>query len=123
MRRSRWRRDWVSEGLEARGEGRGTSKFGSHAHRFDRAGGFGAALPSQIECRAMGDASAHDGQAERNVHGTVHSQKLERDVPLIVIHGDDGIELAIAGAEQERVGRVGALDLQSSAAPRLRRGR
>ena len=45
------------------------------------------------------------GRPKRHVHGAVHGQQLDRDVSLIVIHGHHGVELAVARAADQRVGR------------------
>ena len=57
-------------------------------------------LPGDVEGRAVGHAGANDRQAERHVHRAVHGQELDRDVPLIVVHGHHGVELAVAGTDQ-----------------------
>ncbi len=63
------------------------------------------ALPGAIERRAVGGKQgADDRQAERDVHRSVHRQELQRDMPLVVIHRHHGVELAVAGADHQRVG-------------------
>ena len=52
----------------------------------------------------MGDARADDWQAERHVDRAVHAEQLERDVPLIVVHGHHRVERAVAGFDHQRVG-------------------
>src|SRR4051812_22461398 len=77
---------------------------GGDADGLDEAGGLGAALPGDIEGRAMRDAGADDRQAERDVDRSVETDRLERDMALIVVHRDHGVELAGHGAHEQRVG-------------------
>ncbi len=69
-----------------------------NADRFDHAARLSPALPSQIECRSVSDASSHNRQAQRDVYRAMHAKQLERYVSLIVIHGHHGVELAVASA-------------------------
>ena len=43
----------------------------------------------------------------------LEAQRLDGDVPLVVIHGDDDIKLAAAGAREQRVGGQRAGDAQA----------
>ena len=43
-------------------------------------------------------------------------KQLQRDVALVVIHGHDGVELAVAGGDHQRVGRQRAGDVEAAAA-------
>jgi hypothetical protein len=45
----------------------------------------------------------------------VHSQQLERDVPLIVVHRHDAIELASRGTDHERIAGQRAAEIESLA--------
>ena len=64
-------------------------------------------MPGAVERRAVGDAGAHDRQAEREVHGRVHAEEFEGDVPLVVIHGNNRVKFAVAGADHQRISRDG----------------
>lgn len=81
-----------------------------HTGRFRRA------LPGAIERRTVCHAGTYDGQAQGNVYRAVHSQKLERDMPLIVIHGDDGVEFAIPRPNHQRIGGEGAYRVDAEGA-------
>lgn len=53
-------------------------------------------------------AGAGFRQAEGDVHGVVEVQQLERDEPLVMVHCNDGVEVAAGGVAENRVGHGGA---------------
>jgi hypothetical protein len=55
----------------------------------------------------MIDRGPDDRQAERDIHGLAERQQLDRNQSLVVIAGDDGVELAAGGADEHSVGRKG----------------
>ena len=65
----------------------------------------GLARSGDVEGSAVIDRGAVDRQAERDVHGGVEGDELDRDVALVVILRDDQIEGAVIGAVEDRVGR------------------
>ncbi len=79
---------------------------GGDPRRGDQAGGGGqgVALPGDVERGAVGNARPHDRQAERHVHGAVEADRLEGDVPLVVVHRDHGVELTADRAMEQSVG-------------------
>jgi hypothetical protein len=50
------------------------------------------------------DGGAHERQAYGDVHAGFESEDLHRTVTLVVIHRHDEIEVAAAGAKEERIG-------------------
>ena len=85
------------------------------------AGRFRFALPGDVEGGAMIDRRANDRQTERHVHRNVKCQRLERNVPLVVIHANETIGLAPAGGQEGRVGRQRAFHVEALAARLLDR--
>ena len=57
-----------------------------------------------VECRAVIHRAAVYRQADRDVHGGVERDQLDRDVALVVILRDHQIESAIVGAMINGVG-------------------
>ena len=53
-------------------------------------------------------AGARFGEAEGDVHGGVEVEQFERDEALVVIHGDDGVEMALCGVAENGIGDGGA---------------
>ena len=47
-------------------------------------------------------------------------KQLQRDVPLVVVHGHDGVELAVAGPHHQRVGRERAGHVETRSRGRRR---
>ncbi len=74
-----------------------------HPHRRDQAGWIGKALAGDVECGSVRHAGTHDRQAEGHVHRAVEADGLERDVPLVMIHGHDGVVCAAECMIKERV--------------------
>ena len=73
-------------------------------------------LPGDVEGGPVGHAGPDDRQAERDVHGAVEADRLDGDVPLVVVHGDHGVELAAEGAGEQGVGGDRALTTSTPAA-------
>src|SRR5688572_21297276 len=64
------------------------------------AAGVGCALPGDVAGSAVIDARADDRQAERRVHGRIEGEGLHWNVPLVVIHADEGVgRLPLPGQE------------------------
>ena len=72
-----------------------------------------APLPGDVERRAVGHAGPHDRQPQRDVHRAMHPQELQRDVPLVVVHGDNGVETPVASLHHERVDRQRPFEVQA----------
>lgn len=53
-------------------------------------------------------AGARFRQAEGDVHGVVEIEEFERDESLVVIHGDDGVEVTAGGVAEHGIGHGGA---------------
>ena len=86
----------------------GSGQFAGEADGGDHGRGIGEAFAGDGEGGAMVRAGAGFWQAEGDVHGVVEIEQFERDEPLIVIHGDDGIEVAAGGIAEDGVGHGGA---------------
>ena len=56
--------------------------------------------------------SAHDGQPEGDIHPGLKRQQLERDVPLVVVHGHVGPHLLPASGQERRIRRQRPLHCQ-----------
>ncbi len=63
-------------------------------------------VPRDIEGRAVIDRCAQDRQADADVDAAIKGEQLHRDVALVVVHGDDDVELAAGGAQKDGVGRL-----------------
>ena len=61
----------------------------------------------------VGDARPHQRQTDTEVDGMFATQELQRDVSLVMVHGDHAVELALAGAHEQRVGRPGTGNVES----------
>ena len=68
----------------------------------------GYALADDVEGGAVGRGSDGRGQAGVDGDAAFEAKQLYGDLALVVIHGDDAVELAAAGAQEDGVGRVGA---------------
>ena len=53
----------------------------------------------------MVDGGADEGKAQGDVHGVAEGGQLHRNEPLVVIAGDDGVELSSLGPDEKAVGR------------------
>ena len=73
----------------------------------------GPTRPGDVKSGSVAGTGSHDGQTERDIDGSVGCDEFERDVPLIVIHGDDGVKLTGKGAAEKRIGRQRSRDGQS----------
>ena len=91
-------------------------------HRRNHTARIGDAPAGDIERRAVIDRRPHDRQTERDVHGLAERDELHRNQPLIVIAGDDDVELAADGAHENRVARKGARDVDAVRAAGGNRG-
>ena len=60
--------------------------------------------------RGRGDGN---GQPALHRHAAREAQQLDRDLALVVIHGDDGLELAGLGLQEDGVGRKRPLHRQA----------
>src|SRR3954452_15385639 len=110
MRRGRvssmgWVRSFmVMSGSSCRRNASGRERFGV-VDRLDQAEFVGDALAGDVEGGAVVHRGADDRQAEGDVDAAQRvpgagfridgeAQQLDRDVPLVVVHGDHGVELA-----------------------------
>jgi hypothetical protein len=77
-----------------------------------------SALAFALAGNVKGGAMRRRGDRHRQsaLHGdaTLKSQQLDRDLSLVVIHGDDAVQGAVARFEKNRVGGIGALDRQAA---------
>jgi hypothetical protein len=81
------------------------------------------AFVGDIERRAVVDRSADYRQAERDVDRALEIEQLDRDVALVVVHADHGVEpFLLHGLVEDRVGGEWALDVDSLL-PGIRHGR
>ena len=56
----------------------------------------------------MIDGDADQRQADCHVDTSVETVQFDRNMALIVIHGDDQVELTVPGARKNGIGRIGA---------------
>lgn len=76
----------------------------------ESAGGFEAlsesfALVCDVEGSSMIHGSANDGQAEGDIGAAFEVEEFERDMALVMVHADDGVEFAFEGLLEDGVGR------------------
>ena len=69
--------------------------------------GVGQAFPRDFKSGSVVDACPDDRETHCGVDAFVERQHLERDVALVVVHGDDAVEGVADGVDEERVGRIG----------------
>jgi hypothetical protein len=94
-------RDMKSSGnLRARGLALRVRKTSGEQHGFDHAGWIRNPFACDIECRSVIDRCPDDRKAECHVDRPAEREQLDRNQPLIVIAGDDGIELAACGTAE-----------------------
>ncbi len=108
-----------------------------HAHRdvqgLEHALGIGDALPGPVERGAVVHRHAEERQPDRHVDAgeagpgaallvVVEAERLHRHVPLVVVHRDHDVELAPAGAGEDRVGGQGTVHVEPGP-PRVLDGR
>src|ERR1700674_5484061 len=72
--------------------------------RGDHAGRIGPAGPRDVVGGAVIGRGAHERQSQRDVHGPIKLQSLERYQPLIVGHRDRRVEAEAAAPPDERGG-------------------
>ena len=72
-------------------------------YTFEQASRIGHALPCDVESRSMGDACADNRQSQRDIDRAVETDRLERDVTLVVVDRHDGVECAREGMIEECV--------------------
>src|ERR1700722_11176772 len=72
-----------------------------HAHGGLHVAAVGTVLAGDVECGAVIDGRADDGDADRYVDGLLEVDELHRDVSLVVVHRDDEIELLADAAEED----------------------
>ena len=60
---------------------------------------------SDFEGGAVVGTSARKGKTERDIHPFVKRMQLQRDKPLVVIHAEDAVPVAIRRVTENRVGR------------------
>src|SRR6266571_7321939 len=75
-----------------------------HPYRGRHALPAGDALARDVERGPVVDAGAHEREPQRHVDALVEARQLDRDVALVVVHGDHEVELAARRPPEERVG-------------------
>ena len=68
----------------------------------------GLVLPDNVECGAMCRGGNRNRQATGNSYTTLKSHQLNGDLPLVMIHGDNGVDFASLGFEKNRIGWPGS---------------
>src|ERR1035441_8384087 len=88
--------------------GRFGSAFGGQvdglAQSLQHAAFVGFAGARDVESRAVVDGCAHHGQSDRDVYTGLDAQHLDWSVTLVVVHGDDAIEVSARRPKEERIG-------------------
>jgi len=64
--------------------------------------------PGQLVGGAMIHRGSDDGQPQRHINRVMKVNQLNGNQPLVVIHGNDGIEFTFVSAVKEGVGGHGA---------------
>jgi len=86
-----------------------TGEVGRAFQRADQAHGGSYAFSSDVECGAVVDGRADDGESQGDVDASFEIEQLQRDVALVVVHADDGVEFFAAdGQVKDGVGREGS---------------
>src|SRR4030081_1802264 len=70
----------------------------------------GLVLARDVEGAAMRRRGNGDRQSALDRDSPLKSQELYRDLPLVVVHGDDAIKVAVACFEKDSIGRKRAHD-------------
>ncbi len=99
------------DGLSGR-QARRTHAAGDEERLFGGAD-VGAALAGDVVGRAMRGRGDGDGQAALHRHALGEAHELDRDLALVVVHGDDGIELSVTRLQEDGVGRERSGDVQA----------
>src|SRR5579872_993004 len=94
-------------------------QFNSLPDRLEQAPFIGLPCPGNVEGRPVINRCSYYGQPDGDVHTQFKAEDLHRTVALIVIHGNDQIEVAALRAIEQRVGRQGSLHIPSSPAARI----
>src|SRR3990172_7535890 len=94
-------------------------ELGGQQDRLYHAAWIRGAGARDVEGGAVIDRGADDGEADGDVDPPFEADQLQRDMSLIVVHGDHGIEFAALQAVEERIGRVRAAYLEPLGLPRL----
>src|ERR1051326_3276795 len=71
-----------------------------NGHRIRETGAARLAATRDVEGRAVIRTRPHEWQTERNIHGRVEVDRLQRREPLVVIKRDDHIELTAKRARK-----------------------
>ena len=82
------------------------------------AGGFEAlgerfSLVGDVEGSSVIDGSANDGQAEGDIGAAFEVEEFERDMALVMVHADDGVEFAFEGLLKDGVGREWSVSVEA----------
>ena len=70
----------------------------------------------------MIDRDTHNRQSQRDIHAGVKGEHLEWDVTLVVVHANDGVQLAPAVRDEGRIGRNWTFYLEAFTASRRNSG-
>src|SRR5678816_3844782 len=65
-------------------------------------------LACDIECCAVVDGGSDERKAEGNIHGLAKRKAFDRNEPLVVIAGDNHIELSSRSPHKHRIARLRA---------------
>src|SRR4029078_12614825 len=87
-------------------------------HRCDHTLWVGQAFARDVKGGAVIDRRADDRQPERDVDRLPEGDELHRYEPLVVVTGDDDVEVAAAGADENGVAGKRPLDVQGARATR-----
>ena len=72
----------------------------------------GGAAASNVKGGAMGGCRHRKGDAALYGYTTVKTHQFQRNLPLIMIHGDDAVDLAGLGFQKHRIRGPGTIDIQ-----------
>src|SRR5581483_10569925 len=112
-------RQWPNSGQTAARRsksGLGADELLGQANGGLHAGGIGDALAGDVVGGAVVGRGPNEGKTERPIYARFEADHFKRGEPLVVIHGDDDFVIPFEDIVEERVGGVGAGDIEAAAA-------
>ena len=82
-------------------------------HRLDHRAGFSPVPAGDSEGGPMVGTGSKDGQAEGDVDGLVPTEQFHRGEPLVVIHGHHEVVFATGRVDEEGVGGIGSMSIDT----------
>src|ERR1700722_1749429 len=92
------------------------NEFGSLFERKHHAALVCLSSSCDVEGSAMIDRGTDYGQTDSDIHAGFDTKHFDRAVPLVMVHCNDYIEVAAAGAEKQGVRREWSLHVPAASA-------